>query len=204
MQERVLIVMAHPRAESLSNALAERYAEAAVAAGAEVAWLRLAEMRFDPSLHAGHAGPQALEADLVEAQERLRWATQTVWVFPVWWGSFPAVLKGFFDRVLVPGFAFRYRAGGKIERLLGGRRARVIMTHDWPRWAYWLYLGAPAHRVIDRATLGFCGFDPVRITSFHEVIHSTPAARAAWLDAVTRAARQDLGGAPRSRLAALP
>lgn len=94
--------------------------------------LALRDLRFDPILHLGYHGQQPLEPDLHEAQEAIAAARRPVVVTPIWWGSMPALLKGFFDRVLERGWAFRYLPNGMPEGLLAGRSARVIMTTDSP------------------------------------------------------------------------
>jgi len=63
-------------------------------------------MHFDPNVHADSPEHQPLEPDLVAAQRDIHWAEHVVFVYPTWWGTYPALLKGFLDRVLTPGFAF--------------------------------------------------------------------------------------------------
>ncbi|MEQ1507751.1 MAG: NAD(P)H-dependent oxidoreductase [Myxococcota bacterium] len=187
----VLVIDAHPSPTSLCAALADRYAEAA-RAGASVDVLRLRELRFDPVLHEGYRGDQALEPDLRAAQDRIRAASHLVFVYPSWWGTYPALLKGFLDRTLVPGFAFAFRDARRWDRLLAGRSARLIVTMDWPAWAFRWVQGAPGHRAMANATLGFCGVRPVSITALDQVKTSTPAVREGWFATVGRAATADL------------
>ncbi|MBP8205237.1 MAG: NAD(P)H-dependent oxidoreductase, partial [Giesbergeria sp.] len=82
MAQRILIIQGHPASDSLCAGLASAYAEGAQAAGAEVRWLRLGEMDFDPLLHAGYRDAQPLEPDLVAAQAAMVWAEHLVWVYP--------------------------------------------------------------------------------------------------------------------------
>lgn len=143
-------------------------------------------------LHAGYRGKQAPEADLLAAQEAIRWAEHLVFVYPTWWGGLPALLKGFVDRVFLPGFAFRYREDSPgWDRLLGGRSARLLVTMDTPPWYYrWIYR-MPGHQQMRRTILEFCGVRPVRISSFGPVKVSSAARRGQWLEAARRAARED-------------
>ncbi|VFS89098.1 oxidoreductase [Pseudomonas aeruginosa] len=96
--------------------------------------LKLGELAFDPILHEGYEQSQVLEPDLLEAQRQIHWAEHLVFVYPVWWGGLPALLQGFFDRALQPGFAFRYRGtqDKDWEQLLGGRSADLLVCHDQP------------------------------------------------------------------------
>jgi putative NADPH-quinone reductase len=192
---RILVIDAHPRAASFGAALAAAYADEAAAAGSQVDRLVLRDLVFDPILRSGYASPQPLEPDLQHAQDLIRTAEHLVFVYPVWWGASPALLKGFLDRTLLPGFAFRYHPAGKgWDKLLAGRSARVINTMDWPPLAYHLVLGAPAHKAMGRATLGFCGVKPVRFTDVGSVKGSTPAQRETWLALVRSQARREARG----------
>lgn len=101
MGKRILLILGHPSATSLCAALADRYAQSALAAGHEVRQLRLGEMDFDPVLREGYQQIQALENDLSAAQSDILWAEHLTLVYPIWWGGIPALLKAFFDRVLL-------------------------------------------------------------------------------------------------------
>ena len=136
------MIFGSPKDNSLCNALGEAYAQARAA---KATWCAcsLGEMAFDPVLHQGYDQSQALEPDLLEAQRQIHWAEHLVFVYPVWWGGVPALLKGFFDRVFLPGFAFRYRGVRSWEKLLEGRTADLLVTLDTPPWYFrWIY-GAP-------------------------------------------------------------
>ena len=111
MGKRVLVILGHPSDDSFCGALADAYVEAAKVSGAEVRQLRLGTIGFDPVLHDGYAKIQPLEPGLLQAQADILWAEHLAFVYPIWWGGIPALMKGFFDRVLLPGFAFKYREG---------------------------------------------------------------------------------------------
>jgi len=149
--------------------------------------LELGRLAFDPVLKFGYRRRMEWEDDLAGAQEAIRWAEHLVFVYPNWWGTMPALLKGFIDRVFLPGFAFRYRERGKLwDKLLKGRSARLIVTMDTPplinRWMY----GHAGHKVMKRNILQFCGIRPVRVTEIGPVRGSTEQRRSAWLDKAER------------------
>lgn len=122
----------------------------------------------------------ALAAQQQLLQQQLAGAEHLVWSYPVWWGSVPALLTGLLDRLLLPGFAFRYHQGQALsERLLKGRSARLLVCMDTPAWYFRWMQGAPAHRMMKDAVLEFCGIAPVRISEFTPVIMSTSARRGA-------------------------
>jgi NAD(P)H dehydrogenase (quinone) len=178
----ILVINGHPRADSLCDALANAYVEGARAAGHTVTTLNLRALTFDPVLRAGYAEPQPLETDLVAAQEAIRAAGHIVIAFPIWWASTPALLKGFFDRVLLPGFAFKYREGSPLwDKYLTGRTARLLVTSDSPGWYLALVTHNPAVRSVKAGVLEFCGIAPVRTTGFGGVRLSDDAKRQKWL-----------------------
>jgi putative NADPH-quinone reductase/1,4-dihydroxy-2-naphthoate octaprenyltransferase len=179
---RTLVVVGHPRSDSLCAALADAFVQGARAAGAQVRRIDLATLSFDPSVREREFAAQVVEPEIRGARAELVWAQHVVFVYPVWWGTMPAVLKGFLDRLLAPGFAFVERAGGQgFAGLLQGRSAQLIMTMDTPPWVYRWILRGPGAVAMRRDTLGFCGLGPVGVERFGPVNHSTPVHRTAWL-----------------------
>jgi putative NADPH-quinone reductase len=141
----------------------QAYAERARTMGHEVRIQQLGNMKFDPVLWQGYKEKQQLEADLIQAQENIIWCNHWVIVYPMWWGSVPALLKGFLDRVLLSGFAYKYHKTGPMwDKLLKGRTAALITTSDAPWWWIWLQYGNADLKMLKKATLGFCGFSPVK------------------------------------------
>lgn len=188
----IAVILGHPDSGSFCGAIARAYAAGARAAGATVREVNLGELAFDPVLRHGYAEIQQLEPDLVSAQETIRWADVLVFAYPNWWGSMPALLKGFVDRVLLPGFAFRYRANSPLwDRLLAGRRGRLLVTMDTPAWYYRLVFRQPGHQMMRRTILGFCGVKPVRRSTFGPIRGSNAPKRQKWLTAAETLGRQD-------------
>lgn len=182
MGKRILLILGHPSTTSFCAALAERYAQSALDAGHEVRQLRLGEMVFDPVLRDGYQQFQTLEDDLNAAQSDILWAEHLTLVYPIWWGGIPALLKGFFDRVLLPGFAFKYRKGKAFpDKLLNGRTAHLLVTMDTPPWYYRLIYRMPGLHEVRKTTLQFCGIKPLRTLTFGPVLGSTDQQRRSWL-----------------------
>ncbi|MDO9596914.1 MAG: NAD(P)H-dependent oxidoreductase [Azoarcus sp.] len=194
---KVLVILGHPRSPSLCAALAAAYAAGARAAGMEVEELDLGRLDFDPDVHPVSPRDQPLEPDLERARELIAWADHLAFVYPAWWGVGPARLKGFLDRVLLPGFAFHERDDGRLEGLLGGRTAHLVTTLDMPPWVYRFIYRAPGHNAMRRSTLGFCGIETTRILALGPVRDSGPAHRAAWMER-TRELGFSLGQGARS------
>ena len=185
--KRILIIMAHPGSHSLTQAMAEHYQKGALESGADVGYLSLKALHFDPVLNEGYRGQQPLEPDLIEAQQAILWAQHLVFVYPIWWGAMPSLLKGFIDRTFLPGFAFKYRKDSVWwDKLLAGRSARLITLMDTPPWYFrWIYR-MPGHNQMKRTILEFCGVKPVRISSFGAVRTANEKQRESWLREVYR------------------
>lgn len=191
--KKILIIIGHPNPESFNHALAHRYAEAARQAGHSVEVLSLATLQFDPILRMGYAAPQELEPDLQAAQMSILNADHLVVLFPSWWGSTPALLKGFIDRTFLPGFAFKYKKDSVWwDRLLSGRTGHLVVTMDTPWFYNWLVYGNANIRAMKAATFQFCGIKRVKVTTFDSVRSSTEARRTAWLEQMAQMGTQGL------------
>jgi 1,4-dihydroxy-2-naphthoate polyprenyltransferase len=178
---RCLLILAHPRRDSLCGALFDACAEGARQAGVECRELILGELHFEPDVHAISPEQQPLEPDLLRAQRDMQWAEHLILVYPTWWGTFPARLKGFLDRVLTPGFAFRHLTHDRWDKLLSGRTADLVTTMDTPPWIYRFIYRAPGQQALVRATLGYCGIRSARIQTFGPVIAASAGQRQQWL-----------------------
>jgi NAD(P)H dehydrogenase (quinone) len=182
MSKKVLVILGHSLGDSFCAALSAQYAASAEAAGHQVQILKLGDLQFDPILHQGYRQIQPLEVDLVQAQAQIEWAEHIALVYPIWWGAAPALLKGFIDRVFVPGFAFKYQENSSFQvKLLKGRSAHLLVTMDTPPWYYrWVYR-LSVLRQMRVTTLGFCGIQVKKTAVFGPVISAKPEQRSAWL-----------------------
>lgn len=157
-----LLVTAHPLPDSLCAALAEQAAVALSAGGHEVVRENLYAADFDPALNPAERRSyysDSYDHTAVAAQAaRLLEAEALVLVFPTWWFGFPAILKGWFDRVWGPGIAYDHAAdlGAIRPRLHKLRHVLVMTTLGSPWWVDWLVLRRPVRRVLKIALLGTC------------------------------------------------
>ncbi|PZU40692.1 MAG: NAD(P)H dehydrogenase [Microbacterium sp.] len=194
MNPRILVLIGTPLPDTLTHALAGAYARSAGASGAEV---RVIDLAHDPvpehprtrnELRMPRTDADVpLDPQVASYIEDVRWADHIAVFYPQWWGTYPAAMKAFIDRVLLSGFAFRYRPAGKLwDRLLTGRTARIVMTMDSPRaWNAFVYRGA-AETSLTRAILGYCGIRTRGVTRFAEVRHRTDDTRRGWVDQAAR------------------
>jgi len=165
-KRRIAIIDAHPDPDPhhLIHAMADACAHGARKAGHGVRRVNVADMDF-PILHSAAAWRRAqVPADIQHGQEAISWADHLILLYPLWLGDVPALLKGFLEQVLRPGFALREDAPLGQAALLGGRSARVIVTMGMPAPIYRFYFGAHSLKSLERNVLGFVGFDPVRRT----------------------------------------
>ncbi len=192
---RILLVLAHPLEDSFAASVARQAQETLVAGGHVVDLLDLYREDFDPRLSTAERASYfsdsydaSLTAGLIA---RLQAADGIVLVFPQWWFNFPAILKGFFDRVFVPGVAFdNDPAGGRIiPRLSNIKLFWALTTTGSPWWVVHLYMGNPVRRLLKRGIAAFCakGLD-FRMLSLHDMDRATVEKRKAHLARVRRMA----------------
>ena len=94
-------------------------------------------------------------------------------------------MKGFIDRIFLPGIFFKYRKGNPFpKRLLEGKTARLVITADTVRWYDRLFMGSPLINQFKKGTLEFCGVKPVKVTYIAPIKDSTPQFRQKWLERV--------------------
>lgn len=189
-KRKVFILLGHPDAgpEPLSRQLADAYEAAARLAGHEVRRTDLSAMQFDPILHKGYRTRQELEADLLKVQEDMTWCEHFVLFFPNWWGGMPALLKGMWDRMFLPRFAFsmwKNRMGW--HALLKGRSARVVITCSNPVILDHLAFG-DFSASIKRSLLSFAGFS-TRVTAVGRSERLSEGQKSAWLRRISRLGR---------------
>ena len=168
---QALVVLAHPLSDSLCAHLAHQAIDALRARGATVDILDLYAEQFQPCLTEAerrlHYQTPQPGPDIVALQHRLAAADTLVLVFPTWWFSMPAILKGWFDRVWAPKFAFEH--GTPIKPLLTGLKSCFIVTTlGSPWWIDRLVMRQPVKRVLKTGLVFACApqarFD---MLSFH-------------------------------------
>jgi NAD(P)H dehydrogenase (quinone) len=190
----VLLGHSNPaQAEIFSAELATIYEAAAKKAGHEVKRFNLADMHFDPILHRGYLAIQELEPDLKNFQDALKWCDHFVVVYPSWWSSMPALLKGLFDRMWLPSFAFNMRKNKAGKQTIGwykrmkGKSARVIVLSGSHPILIWLFFGDYTNE-IKMAILWFAGFK-ASVTRLGPTDQATEWLRNIWRRKIARLGR---------------
>ena len=152
------MIVGHTSPKSMSHRLAKAYIENQKEIGNSINILDLANLNFNPVLVHGYREIQSLEEDLVYSQELISKANHIALFYPTWWGTMPAKLKGFFDRIFLPGFAFKYEDGKSIpKKLLKGKTATIVTTMDTPPFYYKFIQRNLGVRILKNLILGFSG-----------------------------------------------
>ncbi len=186
MAKRIVIIDGHPDPAGgrLCHALAAAYAEGAFEAGHAVTMVTLAELDV-PLLRTHDAFEHgAVPESLAPAAAAITAADHLVFVFPLWLGTMPALVKAFLEQVFRPGTAFEYQPNGFPKKLLAGRSARLVVTMGMPALVYRWFFGAHGIRGIERNILEFVGIKPVRESFFGNVEGAREETRAKWLEAM--------------------
>ena len=188
---RALVLLAHPDPQSFSAALAAAALRGLAAGGHEARLVDLYAQDFDPVMTradrlAYETGTAVVDPVVAAQAEHVRWADTLVFVFPTWWSGLPAILKGWLERVLVPGVAFELDERTRKVRPTMQHVTRVvgITTYGSPR-LYVTALGDGGRRTVARALRLVCG-RRTRATwlGLHDIDRRTDAERRTFLAAV--------------------
>ncbi len=178
MQKHILIVQGHPHSggRHLCHALADSYEFGAREAGFKVDTLDVGALDF-PILRSGEEwtsedAPEGLK----DAQQQILNADHLVFIYPLWLGTMPALLKAFLEQAVRPGMIKGDKAGlAHMRTLLKGKSARIIVTMGMPALAYRLFFRMHSVKTLQRNILGFVGVGPVFTTLIGLVDKMKPA-----------------------------
>ena len=184
---RAFVVFAHPCPESYSAALHKVVVDTIIHRGWEVDDCDLYAENFTPALSTEerrgyHDEPGNIEP-VREYVHRLTSADALILVFPVWIFGFPAILKGFFDRVCVPGVSFRLENGKVYPNLTQIRKLAAVTTYGGTRLRA-LGVGDPPRRIVKRAVRFYCQPDKLRYLALYDLNRANDNKRARFLERV--------------------
>lgn len=189
MAMQALVVLGHPAPGSFNHAIADAAAMSLRELGYRVVCHDLQAEGFDAVLPREEIPDDGPVDPVVQGHcEELARADAIVIVHPNWWGQPPAILKGWIDRVLRPGVAYRFREGdggeGVPEGLLRARAAVVLNTSNTAMQRELAVFGDPLETLWRNCIFGLCGVDKVHRRMFETIVTSSPEQRRAWLDEV--------------------
>ncbi len=196
-----LIVVAHPRQDSFTGALAAAYADELERLGHRSKTRDLYALGFNPVLAAGELGgfPPDHEApeDIRREQGLLSSAEAVAFIYPLWWASMPAMMKGYIDRVLSYGFAYDHQ-GGSIHGLLQGKKSLIVTVSAAPNKALKKSGEWKAIQTLqDSHIFQTCGLELAEHLHFGEIRPGLPKTEAdTHIEAIRYAARKHFGVVP--------
>ena len=179
---KIAIVVGNSMRDSYSEALGKAYLRGAENGGHEAKLFVLAAMKFDAVLREGYRRQQKLEPDLVAARKAFLACDHVVFIFPLWMGDMPAILKGFLERLVQPDLLAIKAAGASADwKVFKGKSARVILTMGMPGIVYRWYYGAHALKLFKRNIMNLLGIHPVRSTIYGMIEAGGDDKRKQWL-----------------------
>ncbi|WP_075216243.1 NAD(P)H-dependent oxidoreductase [Mongoliimonas terrestris] len=187
---RVLVIHAHPVETSYNAALHAAVVSSLTKAGHAVDDLSLYAERFDPVLtreeRIGYHDLAHNRAGVAPYVDRLLAAEAIVFVYPVWNYGLPAILKGFVDRVFLPGVSFVMKDGKVVPTLTHIRKLAVVTTYGGTRFRA-ILAGDPPRKIAERVFRVTMGFPRLTYLAHYDMNRSTDATRSAFLAKVTHA-----------------
>lgn len=190
---RTLVVYCHPKPDSFTAAVRDAVLDKLRLAGAEVELLDLYAMGFEPALSAQSMDcylDETCNSQAVDAHTRaVQHCDTLIFVYPTWWYGLPAMLKGWLDRVLLPGVAFQMPKGeGDVIRPGLGQITRLgVFTTCGASWWLTRIIGAPGKRTLLRGVGFLCARRCRKAFAAHYLMDSsTPESRAKHLARVAR------------------
>jgi NAD(P)H dehydrogenase (quinone) len=186
---RISVILGHPQPGSFNHAIARSAVQGLKAAGHDICFHDLYAEGFDPILPAAEIPEEAcLPPEIAAHCEEIRSADGIIIVHPNWWGQPPAVLKGWVDRVIRPGVAYRFLEGDTGEGvpvgLLKAKAALVFNTSNTASQREQAVFGDPLERLWKDCIFHLCGVSRFHREMFNIIITSDDAQRRAWLDRV--------------------
>ncbi len=192
MTRHILIIQGHPDPDRkrYGYRLSDAYKVSAEQSGFQVREIYVADISFELVKSYNDFYQQPAPVALRDYQQHIDWADHLVIFYPLWLGGMPALLKGFFEQVLRPGFAFE-ETGNKLPgKLLKGKSARVVVTMGMPALVYRWFYRAHSLKSLKRNILNFCGISPVRSSLIGLVGIKSATNRERWIKKMQRYGRE--------------
>lgn len=175
---RILILYSNHHRDNFNSGLLERLITKITDKGHELVVRDLYQMNFDPVLRtrdfemisAGNP-PE----DIRKEQEFIRWADVLLFIYPIWWGGMPAIVKGYIDKIFSWGFAYKSNGNGPYP-LLTDKKAILMNSFGQTRAEYEMGMFAAMNRVNSEGVFGFSGIEVIHqlyFPSIHSISEET-------------------------------
>jgi len=193
---KTLIIYNHPHEGSFCSAIREAVHSGLKKGGHPCKVINLDKDQFDPVMRgkdlkafvmAGRMGEEGLDGVdpiVLRYMKKLHWAEHIVMIFPVWWMTMPAMMKGFVDKVIFPGVAYKMEDGRLVSTLSDLRQVTVISTMNTPSDIYKDLFGNSLEGSLIKGTFNQIGIHDVRWISLNMVKQSGDERRWLWLDEI--------------------
>lgn len=165
-----VVIAAHPNPKSFTLSVAHRFIDELTRNGHAAELRDLYALDFNPVLSAVELGAQSVAEDVRREQELIAGAGAVSFIYPLWWASMPAILKGYIDRVFTYGFAYKHE-GARMRGLLGGKKSVVLTISAAPiaameRTGDW----SAIETLQDSHIFRTCGLEVVEHNHFDEIV----------------------------------
>jgi NAD(P)H dehydrogenase (quinone) len=186
---KTLIIKAHPSKNGFTHRIAQAYEESSLEMGREIEIIDLysSENRQEYLIFE-NIKEMPVDQTVERMQEKIIWADELVFIFPLWWYGEPAILKNFWDKNFSARFAYRY-IDGKPVGLLSGRSAKVFFTSDGPGYYQW-FLFQPLRNIWWLTRLRFCGIKLKKFVVFGSMRNRDEKNRLKLLEKVRKIAKK--------------
>jgi NAD(P)H dehydrogenase (quinone) len=189
---KVKVIYAHPLKESFNATIYANVVSTLKAAGHEVRDFDLYARGFNPVMSPEerrcYDDIERNRSQVQEYVDALLWAQALVLCFPTWWYGMPAILKGYFDRVWIPGVVFQVSDAGLsnlVPMLKNLTHLSVVTTCGSPWWFTKIYMGNPNRRVLVNGIQAVCRRRlKTSFLAHYSMDRSTAGSRARFLETV--------------------
>jgi NAD(P)H dehydrogenase (quinone) len=183
-----LVIYSHPNPKSFCHAVLDTVKETLEGGKNELIVRDLYGIGFDPVLKASDfVARQAGQtpADIKVEQDYVVWSDVMIMIYPIWWAALPAMIKGYIDRVISYGFAYKRDAGGNVIQLLTGKKVIIFNTQGAPEERYRKSgMFDAMKKTSDFAIFEFCGMEVLTHQFFGAVTTVDDATRKLYLKRV--------------------
>ena len=191
---KILLILGHPKPNSLNHSIAEKSIVVLKELGHEVVFYDLYQERFDPVLPPGEENlpeeelPEYLQDHLCYFKE----ADGIIFVHPNWWGGPPAILRGWIDRVIRTNSCYKFTPDGVVSHV-GGKIVQIFSTSNTPRDIEIKTYGDPIENFWKVIVFGLLGTKSFERRNFESVVLSTPEERRGWIEEVEAILKRRFG-----------
>lgn len=193
---KTLIIYYHPHEGSFCSAIRDAVISGLEVGKHEYKLVDLGVDEFDPVMRAkdlkafamagriGEEGLEGVDPIVLKYMKKLRWAEHIVMIFPIWWMSMPAMMKGFVDKVIFPGVVYKMEGGNLVSMLSGLKQVTIITTMNTPADVYKNMFNNSIEGSLIKGTFNKIGIHDIRWISLNMVKQVGDEKRWVWLDEI--------------------